>query len=72
MENKSEKNDKHTSGTDFKKHQSAVDKGLNERIKNESGDNAADADVNRNEKRNHSSDLSQKKTGGGKQKSIGD
>lgn len=69
METKEGNKTDNESGASFQKHQSAVDKGLNERIKSEDGQ---EADVNENQRRNLSTDVSEKKTGGGKQKSPGD
>jgi hypothetical protein len=60
------------SGTEFQKHQRAVDKGLNEKIKNEGDSGSDDSNAIEQGKRNHSTDVSTKKTGGGKQKSPGD
>lgn len=66
MENE-QRTDKNESGTSFQNHQSAIDKALNEKIKSEGG-----TDVNQNGKRDRSTDVSEKKSGGGKQKSPGD
>ena len=60
------------SGTEFKKHQQAIDTSLNEKIKNENNSDAADQNANQKGNRDHTTDVSQKKTGGGKQKSPGD
>jgi hypothetical protein len=49
------------------------DKAKNERIKTETGEEKLDPEqANRPERRGHKTDLSQKKTGGGKQSSPGD
>ena len=60
-------------GRDFVNHQQAVDKAKNEKLKNETGSTKLDpAQANRSERRNLKTDVSQKKTGGGKQSSPGD
>lgn len=64
-------NDK--TGTDFVDHQKILDQAKNERIKNQQGTEKIDPEqANRPENRDHKTDLSQKKTGGGKQSSPGD
>jgi hypothetical protein len=60
------------SGKSFHDHQRAVDSALNEKIKSEDTSGDSSSQMNRKEKRDRSVDLSQKKTGGGKQKSPGD
>jgi hypothetical protein len=70
MENEKENNT--GSGKSFRDHQRAIDRALNEKIKSESGEENAGAQTNRKERRDRSTDVSQKKTGGGKQKSPGD
>ena len=64
-------NDK--TGSDFVDHQKVLDKAKNERIKSEQDSDKLDPEqANRPERRGHKTDLSQKKTGGGKQSSPGD
>jgi hypothetical protein len=66
------KSNDHT-GSDFVDHQKTLDKAKNERIKTETGEEKLDPEqANRPERRGHKTDLSQKKTGGGKQSSPGD
>ncbi|RAV99976.1 hypothetical protein [Pseudochryseolinea flava] len=59
-------------GTAFTTHQSAIDKALNEKIKTENEYRSTGPQSNANEQRNRSTDVSEKKTGGGKQSSPGD
>ena len=60
------------SGKAFESHQRAIDTALNEKIKNEKGSDKLDPQANRKENRSHKTDVSKKKTGGGKQSSPGD
>jgi hypothetical protein len=60
-------------GSEFAKHQSAVDKAQNEKIKSEKGaDKISPEDANRKNDRKLKTDVSVKKTGGGEQVSPGD
>jgi hypothetical protein len=60
-------------GSDFVDHQKVLDQAKNERIKKEQGSDKIDPEqANNPANRNHKTDLSQKKTGGGKQSSPGD
>jgi hypothetical protein len=72
---KDEKNKKTNDETasDFVDHQRVLDDAKNERIKAEKGNDKLDPkDANNPARRNHKTDVSQKKTGGGKQSSLGD
>jgi hypothetical protein len=60
------------SGKSFHDHQRAIDSAVNEKIKSENSSTEAGSQMNRREKRDRTTDVSQKKTGGGKQKSPGD
>ncbi|RAV98862.1 hypothetical protein [Pseudochryseolinea flava] len=67
MEN-NDKNKSDQTGSSFNELQSAVDKAKNERIKSETNSNKIHGDnANNPELRDHTTDVSLKKTGGGKQ-----
>jgi hypothetical protein len=60
-------------GSDFIDHQQVVDDAKNARAKTETGSQKLDPqNANNPARRNHKTDLSQKKSGGGKQSSPGD
>lgn len=61
------------SGSSFVDHQSLIDKAKNERLKAETGSDKLDPEqANNPAKRNVKTNVSTKKTGGGKQSSPGD
>jgi hypothetical protein len=60
------------SGRAFESQQRAIDTAVNEKIKDEKGTDRLDPQANRKENRVHKTDVSRKKTGGGKQSSPGD
>ena len=60
-------------GTDFINHQRAMDEAKNEKIKSEQGTDKIDPQqANRPNNRGRETDVSEKKSGGGKQSSPGD
>lgn len=60
-------------GTAFRDHQQQIDKAKNERIKSETESEKLDPRAANNSwRRSHKTDVSHKKTGGGKQSSPGD
>ena len=60
-------------GAEFVDHQQQLDNAKNERIRTETGGEKLDPrNANNPARRNHKTDTSQKKTGGGKQVSPGD
>ena len=73
MENTNEKKSNDESGSAFVNQQQALDKAKNERIKTETDTNKLDPKIANNpSKRNLKTSVGQKKTGGGKQSSVGD
>jgi hypothetical protein len=73
MKNTNEKKSNDKSGEAFVNQQQAVDKAKNERIKPETDSGNLDPKLANNpSKRNLKTDTGQKKTGGGKQSSLGD
>ena len=72
MENERERNAGNDSGDSFQQIQQSTDEALNARIRSEAAARRAEPQFNRREKRVQSTDTSQKKTGGGDQKSTGD
>lgn len=60
------------SGKSFEQHRSAIDKALNEKIRSEQGSESIDPESNQGKKRDRKTDVSEKKSGGGKQSSRGD
>jgi hypothetical protein len=72
MENTNDEQAKHGSGTEFTKRQQAIDQAKNEKIKAEKGSGDLTSDeANRNADRSLKTDVSAKKSGGGKQISPG-
>jgi hypothetical protein len=68
---KNEKNNSE-SGKSFQQHQAAVDKAFNEKAKGESEAEENEQQANGKRYETRTTDVSEKKTGGGKQKSPGD
>jgi hypothetical protein len=65
--------DNHGAGADFINHQRAVDQATNEKIKSEQDTDKIDPEqANRPNNRGRETDVSEKKSGGGKQGSPGD
>jgi len=63
----------HGAGAEFTKHQRAMDEAKNEKIKSEQGTDKIDPQqANRPDNRGRETDVSEKKSGGGKQSSPGD
>jgi hypothetical protein len=73
MKARDDKKNNEQSGSAFTGHQRALDEAKNEKLKEETGQNKLDPqNANNPARRNHKTDVSQKKSGGGKQSSPGD
>jgi hypothetical protein len=72
MANLNEEKEARGDGADFVNHQQAIDKAKNENLKMENDSDKVDPEqANREKNRGHKTDVSVKKTGGGKQVSPG-
>jgi hypothetical protein len=72
MKEPKENNSSDESCKAFVDHQSAIDNALNERIRDEQNTEIIDPERDSGGKRDRKTELSQKKTGGGKQSNPGD